>query len=310
MYDDDELWAPVSSLTRDLRKAAATMSDDEARFLVDNYYQMQRSRIRAAGQTRSMPDEPHETLTHLSIQSLKLEGQTRIALQAYVEAHPVGQWLIGITGIGPVISAGLLAHIDIEKAPTVGHIWAFAGLDPTRAWEKGKKRPHNASLKVICWKAGESFVKNSNRETCFYGHLYKQRKEFEQKNNEAGLLAEQAAKTLAARKIGKETEAYKSYIAGRLPPAHIHARARRWAVKLFLASLHTVMWFQRYGTLPPLPYPITQLGHAHVIVPANAEAVPGLADALQGSEPSRMRAPMILSEPLPARGPLIGSEPT
>lgn len=301
--DDDDLWAPISSLTRDLRKAAAGMSADEARFLVDNYYQMQRQRIRAAGQVRSMPDEPHETLAHLSTQSRKLEGQTKIALQAYVEAHPVGQWLIGITGIGPVISAGLLAHIDIGQAPTVGHIWAFAGLDPTRAWEKGKKRPHNASLKTLCWKAGESFVKNSNRETCFYGHLYKQRKLFEQKNNDAGLLAGQAEKMLAARKIGKETDAYKAYSIGKLPPAHIHARARRWAVKLFLASLHTVMFFERYGTLPPLPYPIAQLGHAHVIVPANAEAVPGLAEALQGGEPNSERAPRKASEPRSARAP-------
>src|SRR5581483_161544 len=25
-------------------------------------------------------------------------------------------------------------HIDIEKAPTAGHIWRFAGLDPTLRW--------------------------------------------------------------------------------------------------------------------------------------------------------------------------------
>ena len=262
---NQDIGTSVAKLNKDLKKAAATMTDEEARFLVDNYYQMQRQRIRAAGQARSMPNEPHEVLSHLSVQSEELEGQTKRALQVYVENHPVGQWLINITGIGPVIAAGLLAHIDIEKSPTVGHIWAFAGLDPTRVWAKGQKRPHNATLKVICWKAGESFVKNCNREDCFYGEIYKRRKEQEIRKNEAGEFAEQAASILAKRKYNKDTDAYKAYVAGKLPPAHIHARARRYAVKLFLAHLHEEMYERKFGTKPPLPYPIAHLGHVHKI---------------------------------------------
>ena len=38
---------PITRLTRDLRAAARTLSEDEARFLVDAYYAMQRDRIRA-----------------------------------------------------------------------------------------------------------------------------------------------------------------------------------------------------------------------------------------------------------------------
>ena len=262
---DTETWTSVAKLNKDLKKAALTMTDEEARFLVDNYYQMQRQRIRAAGQARSMPNEPHEVLSHLSVQSSELEQQTKRALQVYVEAHPVGKWLMSIVGIGPVIAAGLLAHIDIEKSPTVGHIWAFAGLDPTRVWEKGKKRPHNATLKVICWKAGESFVKNCNRDGCFYGEIYKTRKEQEIKKNEAGDFAGQAADILVKRKFSKDTDAYKAYSAGKLPPAHVHARARRYAVKLFLAHLHEEMFERKYNTKPPLPYPIQHLGHVHKI---------------------------------------------
>jgi hypothetical protein len=44
----------------------------------------------------------------------------------------------------------LLARIDIVKAPTAGHIWRYAGLDPTVRWNKGEKRPWNAGLKVLC----------------------------------------------------------------------------------------------------------------------------------------------------------------
>ena len=92
-----------------------------------------------------------------------------------------------------MIAAGLEAHIDITRAPTVGHIWRYAGLDPTCEWRKGEKRPWNASLKTLCWKIGESFVKVSGKEKSLYGRLWKERKELEEKRNAAGEFADQAA---------------------------------------------------------------------------------------------------------------------
>ena len=258
----------VQRLTRDLTAAALTLSDAEVRFLVDAYYQQQDNRIRAAGQIRSMgKEEPHSVLLWLEDQSTTLENQIKRALDKYTASHPTGEWMRSVYGIGPVISAGLLAHIDIERAPTVGHIWAFAGLDPTKKWEKKTKRPWNARLKVLCWKAGESFVKFSNAEECYYGRIYKQRKEQEQQKNEALEFSDQAAKVLETKNIGKDTDAYKAYSVGKLPPAHIHARARRYAVKLFLSHLHGEMYRTLLGKEPPLPYPVAILGHAHVIEP-------------------------------------------
>jgi hypothetical protein len=259
---------PVSRLTRDLKAAAITLSPDEARFLVDAYYAMQEDRKRAMNQigALSKSGEPHEVLAWLGQQTATLEGQVRRALDAYSAADPVGRWARSIVGIGPVIAAGLSAHIDISKAPTVGHIWRFAGLDPTRTWEKKTKRPWNASLKVLCWKIGESFVKVSGKEDDVYGHLYVERKVKEQARNDAGELADQAAHKLATTKIGKTTEAYAHYSAGRLPPAHIHARAKRWAVKLFLSHWHHVAYYAAHGEHPPKPYILTiEGGHAHEI---------------------------------------------
>lgn len=267
--EDIALLVPAKRMDRDLVLAATTLSRDEARFLVDAYYQMQENRIRADGQVRALDesDEPHAVLQWLGIQADTVEGQIKRALAKYAESDPLGQWALSICGIGPVITAGLLAHIDIEKAPTVGHIWRFAGLDPTMKWEKGKKRPWNASLKTLCWKIGESFVKVSGRENDIYGHIYLERKAYEQGRNERGELAEQAAAILTAKRIGKDTQARGHYEAGRLPPAHIHARAKRYAVKLFLAHYFEVGYKLKTGHAPPLPYPIAHLGHAHKIDP-------------------------------------------
>jgi hypothetical protein len=256
---------PVARLTRDIAKSSGSLSKDEARFLVDAYYQMQHNRIMAGNQTRALNEsgEPHDVLVWLGTQNDVLEQQVKRALDRWTDEHPVGRWLKAITGIGPVIAAGLLAHIDIEKAPTVGHIWRFAGLDPTLQWSKGQKRPHNGALKTLCWKIGESFVKVSSNSGDVYGKVYLARKEYEQANNENGSYAGQALDVLAKKRIGKETDAYKSYSAGKLPPAHIHARAKRYAVKLFLSHLHEFWYEHHFGEKPPLPYPIAILGHAH-----------------------------------------------
>jgi hypothetical protein len=132
-------------------------------------------------------------------------------------------------------------------------------------WEKGKKRPFNARLKVLCFKIGESFVKVSGNDKDIYGKIYLQRKEIERQRNEAGQFADQAKVKLETFKIGKDTDAYKAYSSGKLPPAHIHARARRYAVKMFLSHFWEEWYMRYYGKEPPLPYPIAFLGHAHKV---------------------------------------------
>jgi hypothetical protein len=305
----------LERLSRDIRQATATLDRREARYLVDTYYQMQDYRISTGNQGRSMAKdaEPHLTLDFFQSQMDTLEKQVRSVLDTWTTMDPLGVWAKSITGIGPVIAAGLLAHIDIEKAPTVGHIWRYAGLDPTVEWGKGEKRPWNASLKVICWKAGESFVKVSNNDKDVYGHYYAKRKVYENERNDAVMLvpkgvtitpyperglgygtfvmdgevttcyefgrdwyhggnAKAAYTVLKKKKIGKDTDAIKSYSIGKLPPAHIHARAKRYAVKLFLAHYHETAYRLHFHEEPPAPYPIAILGHTHRIAVPNPVA--------------------------------------
>lgn len=258
---------PIRRLERDLRASSVTLGIGEVRFLVDTYYQMQEERKRATNQARALSEigEPHEVLRWLLAQFETLEKQVKGSLDVYSASDPTGSWARSVMGIGPVIAAGLLAHIDIEKARTAGAIWRYAGLDPTVEWKKGERRPWNAQLKTLCWKIGESFVKTSTRDGAFYGQIYSERKELETRRNEAGEFGDQAAAKLEKFKIGKSTDAFKAYSTGMLPPAHIHSRAKRYAVKLFLAHYHEVAWRERFGTAPPLPYSIAQQEHTHKI---------------------------------------------
>lgn len=257
---------PIVKLSRDLRTAAATLSDKEARYMVDLYYQIQEYRKATANQDRSMKSaepvaEPTELITWALDNFRIFENNIKAAIDKYSDAHIVGQWSKSIVGIGPVIAAGLLAHLGDYPRTSASQIWRFAGLDPTVSWEKGQKRPWNASLKTLCWKIGESFVKVSNNDGDVYGKLYQQRKTFETEMNDRGGYSEQAVAKLEKFKIGKGTEAYGHYSSGKLPPAHIHARAKRYAVKMFLSHWFAVDFEVRNEKPAPDPWVIAHGGH-------------------------------------------------
>jgi len=343
---------PIMRLTRDIKSAAFTLGDDEARFLVDFYYIIQEDRKRSYAQVRALEanEEPNTIINWFAQQSDRMENEIKEVLNVYTTNHPMGSYMRSIYGIGPVLSAGLLAHIDISKASTVGKIWQYAGIagpvanvdtmrfqyrvtfegevdqnNPPKLmlekqqeatflypdgedengnsillyqiilagdekppkvvapnnitytvakrvlsgqtpWLKGQKRPFNANLKVLLWKVGQSFMKFSNKPQCYYGKVYRDRKIYEIERNEAGELKDQAAAKLLVLK-DKTTDVYKCYESGKLPPGHIDARARRYAVKLFLAHMWETWYKLHFKKDPPLPYPIAILGHADYIPP-------------------------------------------
>jgi hypothetical protein len=288
----------ISKLTNDLKKAARTLTDKEARYLVDGYYALQGYRVATGNQIFALNNskEPNEVLRWFFDNAEVLEGQMKRALNAYSDTKVVGRWSKSICGIGPVIAAGLLAHIEMypwrctqakadqavkacsEKEPhpggtcsrqplaTAGQIWRFAGLDPTDVWNKGEKRPWNASLKTLCWKIGESFVKVHNNDSDYYGKLYTKRKEWETAKNANHDYADQAADKLKKFDIGKSTDAYKAYIQGLLPDGRIHARAKRYAVKIFLSHWHAVAYESTFNKPAPIPYIIAyDKAHTHML---------------------------------------------
>ncbi len=254
--------------------ASKPLSKEEARFLVDLYYSQQKLRIHLSNQINAIhreakkndtKEEPHELIMLLFNQYRTVEDNIKRALGYYIQGHPIFWFFDQTLGVGPVIASGLCAHIDIQKAITAGAIWRFAGIDPTQTWQKGEKRPWNASLKTLCWKLGDSFVKISGREDAFYGQIYRKRKEQEITLNEKGVFSDQAQKALETKNF-RENQTKKIYESGKLPPGHLDARARRYAVKLFLSHLHQ-RWREQEGLPLTKPWIIEHGGHSHYIEP-------------------------------------------
>ena len=179
-------------LNKDLKQAATLMKWDEARYLVDLYYQLQEKRTSAKNQVRAAKLEPTSLLAHFGNNFKMLENNVKAGLKTYVSEYSVGQWAMSICGVAEVLTTGFLTLLDIRKAPTVGHFYSFAGLSPHIKWGKGERRPYCADLKTLCFKAGDCFIKFQNSPKDFYGKIYADRKRYEIPLNEDGVYVEQA----------------------------------------------------------------------------------------------------------------------
>jgi len=228
---------------------------------VELYYDAQKLRIMHANKERS--EGPGELVTWfafwLELGEKVIAGKLKHWVES-VKCPAEAAWAYEQVGIGPVIAAGLAAHIEVEKAASISALWKFAGQAPGADRKvKGAKLPYNARLKTLCWKLGESFVKVSGKEGATYGRLYAEFKAEEVRRNEAGLYKEAAARELAKKKItDKATKA--KLQSGALTDGHLHSRAKRRAVKIFLAHYWTKGREAR-GLAVRAPYSIQILGH-------------------------------------------------
>ena len=155
--------------------------------------------------------------------------------------------------------------------------WKFSWLESKAKKKKGWSKeelikacsfiPYNKSMKVLMYKIGHSFRLCKNKPDSLYGRLLKEREDFENTNNVAGVYADQAADILKSKNFDKKTIAYSYYSNGQLPPAHIAQRAERYATKLFISHLFEAAYYNKYGKQCPEPYTISHQGHVDYIGP-------------------------------------------
>lgn len=209
-------------------------------------------------------------------------------LKAYVESERSSfecKWAYSQVGIGPVLAAGLSAYIDVEKAKSISALWKFCGQAPGFDRPvKGVKLPYHARLKTLLWKLGDSFVKVSGKEEAVYGQLYSRFKEEEVAKNEGGRYKDAARKELGSKNFKADTVTRGRLDTGMLSDGHLHARAKRRVVKIFLSHYWDVGRKAR-GLPVSTPYVEGILGHEHII-----RAQPIRAKKGPPSQPSATRA--------------------
>lgn len=122
-----------------------SISRAEIRTLVNIFYQMQKIRIALREQIRSIEQgksnggENKEVniavLDFILTNATVLENNIKTSLELFVQSTEEGRWLLAIKGIGPVLAAGLLGHLDVTDKDYATQFINFAGLnDNNRPW--------------------------------------------------------------------------------------------------------------------------------------------------------------------------------
>lgn len=179
-----------------------------------------------------------------------------------LKEHPAYPWFSRVKGIGNENIAKVISLIDIRKADTISALWKYAGygVDENGVADrphKGEKLHFNKTLKTMCYRLGVSLLKANGLakgRTCF-GIYYE--KEYAKEVARAERLK---LKIADANQIPKDKEG--EY----MNSLHIHNRAFRKMIKLFLACLW-LYWRKVEKLSTREPFAIEKLGHTTLIEP-------------------------------------------
>lgn len=228
-----------------LKFSAGEMEREEARALYRDYLSLVRRRVAMEKRLKSLS---RPLVLNSLLKGLKRDEEAILKLlEAWVRRRETGRWLLGITGVGPVVATGLLVHVNLRKMKSVESLWRYAGLDGIT--EKLRHPYHNPTIKAIAYWAGDSFIRTQKVEGSFYGPLWRQRRDYEEQMNNQGRLKGEAERTLR-RGYRWRKKTREMYEAGMLSPSHLSARARRWTVKIFLSHFYEILLWNEWGMLP------------------------------------------------------------
>lgn len=123
-------------------RTVSSIGRDEIKILINNYYQVQdmrkatREQIRSIEAGRAVGSKSNVAILDWMLKNnVIIEKGVEDALDAITMSTPVGRWLRGIVGIGPILSGGLLAYLDVTNIQYATAFHSYAGLnDNNRPW--------------------------------------------------------------------------------------------------------------------------------------------------------------------------------
>lgn len=127
----------LERVNKDTRRAMQALTPDDVKVLVDLYYNIQEHRKAFSNQLWAAQenDEPASDFIGFTYRSImRLEDNISKAMDEVSYKTDEGTWCRKIFGLGPVLTAGLLCHIDINLSPHVSSLWAYAGYAPGIEW--------------------------------------------------------------------------------------------------------------------------------------------------------------------------------
>ncbi|MFB6089036.1 MAG: hypothetical protein ABEK36_04620 [Candidatus Aenigmatarchaeota archaeon] len=193
-----------------------------------------------------------------------LENGYKSMLESYLATEEIWtKWLQYLSGIGPVIGAGLVKYFGYcENYDTVSGLWKHCGMTPNGAKgrTKGEKLEYDPRRKTFVWKIANFAIRMQKLEP--YTEVKKNEKE-------------KQLRRMELKEEGKEDE-----YNGSAPESkgHAEARAMRKAVKIFLSHYWCISR-QLKGLDTKPPYVHDKLKHDNYIKP------PKVPQKLQPFEP-------------------------
>lgn len=162
-------------------KGSETMTSAILRALVDlRDRQIQKARIQFSNRVSAIErntDDPAGSDQFELVQKWhnrfdELETELDQDVKTAVKDEPMYELLKEVRGIGPLISAKLLAMIDIERANTVSALWRYAGYavfdGKIERPVKGEALHYNKRLKTTMYLVATSFFKSSSPYRAIY----------------------------------------------------------------------------------------------------------------------------------------------
>ena len=282
---------------RDALKKSGSVSSEYMTILSRTFYAIQKQRIEAGNRIAmnirdaKLTEEEAELLNaHLSGELKDIEKNIEKDIASALKGMPIyRQWFQKVKGIGPVIAGGMIGEIsDISRFDHMSNLWSWSGFGihngKADRLTKGQKANWNPNMKVLGWKAGQSFIKVGG----YFRLQYDQFKREEIAKNQPvyydlstikvsdvvgyKLCAPDGSGENITKENANRLIMNCGYDGVRIcrTDGHVNSRATRRTVKLFL-GLTYMEWRELEGLPVHAPYAGGMMGH-EIITPAEVLA--------------------------------------